>query len=469
MPTEMKENKRQITQGSRLMHPMPLLRMTQDRHFGIGLQEWKNAITSAENVDFPQRTRLLDIYSDMLLDSHLTSVIEKRRSNVTSAPITFIKADGTTDQRIADVTAAPWFDQFLKDVLDARFFGFSLFQFDTDSDGYPTCQMVRRKHVDPIRRLILAEQYDHDGMPFDDFYNLLMVGNPYDLGLLVKAARYVIYKNNDIGDWSEFAEIFGMPIREYTYDATDEESRQRLLADASSQGAAQVYVHPEGTSLNLIESGSKSGSLDVFKGLADFCNAELSKLFLGNTLTTQAGDTGTQALGSVQKKSEDIILRDDRKYVLNVLNYQLTDIFAALGFDTRGGKFQFEETEDVDIEKQLRIVQGLYAMGLDIDQNYLYEKFGIQKPDNAQTSLAKVAKEALDTESQNQPTDPDTADPTADPNPDPEADTTPNPDPDTVLIYKDTPTIYNKDTHPTAEERRQLETWHRFFVMGADK
>ena len=128
-----------------------------------------------------------------------------------------------------------------------------------------------------------------------------------------------------------------MPIREYTYDATDEESRQRLLADASSQGAAQVYVHPEGTSLNLIESGSKSGSLDVFKGLADFCNAELSKLFLGNTLTTQAGDTGTQALGSVQKKSEDIILRDDRKYVLNVLNYQLTDIFAALGFSTWSG------------------------------------------------------------------------------------------------------------------------------------
>ena len=117
----------------------------------------------------------------------------------------------------------------------------------------------------------------------------------------------------------------------------------------------------------------------------------------------------------------------------------------------------------MDIEKQLRIVQGLYAMGLDIDSNYLYEKFGIQKPDDAQTSLAKVAKEALDTESQNQPTDPDTADPTA--------DTTPNPgpDPDQDLIYKESPTIYNKDTTPTAEERRQLETWHRFFVMGADK
>ena len=95
----------------------------------------------------------------------------------------------------------------------------------------------------------------------------------------------------------------------------------------------------------------------------------------------------------------------------------------------------------MDSEKQLRIVQGLYAMGLDIDSNYLYEKFGIQKPDDAQTSLAKVAKEALDTESQNQPTDPDTADPTPDHNPDPEADTTPHPDPHphTSPIYKDTP------------------------------
>lgn len=368
-----------ITQGSRMMKPQPVVRLTQTRRFGIGIQEWKQAITSAENVDYPMRTRLLDIYEDMMLDSHLTSVIEKRRSNVTSAPISFVRADGTTDENIGMMIESPWFDKFLKDVLDARFYGFSLFQFDTDADGFPTCQMVRRKHVDPVRRMILAEQYDQKGTPFDDFYNLLLVGDPYDLGMLVKAARYVIYKNNDLGDWSEFAEIFGMPIREYTYDATDEDSRRRILEDARSQGAAQVYVHPEGTSLNLIESGGKTGSLDIYKGLADFCNAELSKLFLGNTLTTQAGDTGTQALGTVQKKSEDMILGEDRKYVLNVLNYHMTDIFAAMGMDTRAGKFQYEETEDDDMEKQLRIVQGLQGMGLNIDEDYLYEKFGVKK------------------------------------------------------------------------------------------
>lgn len=375
----MKNKQREVTQGSRTQSPAPVVRITPPHRWGVGIGEWKSAITSAESVDYPRRARLLDIYADMMMDAHLSSVIEKRRSNVTSAPVVYVGADGKTDERVGEMIAAPWFDKMLRDILDAKFYGFSLFQLDTDGDGWPTCRLIQRKHVDPVRRLIKCEQSDPDGTPFDAFYNLMLVGEPYDLGMIAKAARYVIYKNNDIGDWAEFAEVFGMPIREYTYDATDEESRARLLADAQQQGAAQVYIHPEGTSLNLVESGGKGGSMEVYRALADFCNAEISKLFLGNTLTTEAGETGTQALGTVQKKGEDIILREDRKFVLNVLNYQLSDILTAMGVLKPGGRFAYEETEDVDLDKQLRIVQGLHAMGLDMDEDYLFEKFGVKK------------------------------------------------------------------------------------------
>jgi len=51
-----------------------------------------------------------------------------------------------------------------------------------------------------------------------------------------------------------------------------------------------------------------------------------------------------------------------------------------MGIDTSNGSFVFEETENVDIEKQLRIVQGLNQMGLPISDSYLYEKFGVEKP-----------------------------------------------------------------------------------------
>jgi phage gp29-like protein len=70
--------------------------------------------------------------------------------------------------------------------------------------------------------------------------------------------------------------------------------------------------------LQLIESGNKTGSSDLYDNLCERCNKELSKLFLGNTLTTEAQATGSEALGNVHKKEEDQILKADQKFVLNV-------------------------------------------------------------------------------------------------------------------------------------------------------
>ena len=87
----------------------------------------------------------------------------------------------------------------------------------------------------------------------------------------------------------------------------------------------------------------------------------------------------------MQAKGEDLIKQSDRTFILNILNYDVTDMFLSLGIDTRNGKFIFEETEDVDVEKQMRIVQGLHQMGLPIPDDYLYEKFGIDKPEEGKS------------------------------------------------------------------------------------
>ena len=63
-----------------------------------------------------------------------------------------------------------------------------------------------------------------------------------------------------------------------------------------------------------------------------------------------------------------------------------------MGFDTRSGRFQYDETEDTDLDQQLRVVQGLYAMGLEIDHDYLYEKFGVKKSESTRRP-GKDAKE----------------------------------------------------------------------------
>ena len=154
----------------------------------------------------------------------------------------------------------------------------------------------------------------------------------------MKAAIWVIYKRNDVADWAQFAEVFGAPIREYTYPTDDDEARQKALDDADSTGSLSVFVHAEDTVLKLVEAANKTGSADLYDKLCERCNNEISKLFLGNTLTTEASDKGTQALGTVHKDVEEKVTLSDRQDILDVLNYDMADIFAMLGIDTTGGE-----------------------------------------------------------------------------------------------------------------------------------
>ena len=124
-----------------------------------------------------------------------------------------------------------------------------------------------------------------------------------------------------------------------------------------------------------------------------YCNDELSKLELGNTLTTEAGDTGTQALGTVHQSVEDKIERADQKMILDVLNYELTDVFTNLGMNTAGGEFSFVVPQNKDLSARVQIDQQLKNMGLPISDDYLYETYGIEKPKNYEE--LKKAKAAL--------------------------------------------------------------------------
>ena len=110
---------------------------------------------------------------------------------------------------------------------------FISFQFYKKKE-WITYDLIPRKHVDPTRKLILRRQTDITGTSWDEFSDLLFVGSADDMGLLAKAAPWVIYKRNTAADWAQFAEIFGMPIREYIYETDDDDARQRAIDDAEN-------------------------------------------------------------------------------------------------------------------------------------------------------------------------------------------------------------------------------------------
>ena len=377
-----RKNKRITVSGNipRLNQKQPaVIRLTQPKRFNIDTSDFMAAIHAAENVDYAQRTKLYDLYTDILLDAHLSSVIDKRKNAVLCSSVEF-QRNGKPDDAINEQILSPWFYRCVSDILDARFWGFSLLQFYKNNE-WIDYDLVPRKHVEPVRRLILSRQTDIQGISWDEFSDLLFIGRDTDLGLLAKAAPWVIYKRNTTADWAQFSEVFGMPIQEYIYDTDDEDARERALQDANSIGSLATFIHGKDTELQLREAGNKTGSADVYERLVERCNSEISKLILGNTLTTESSDKGTQALGTVHKKVEESVAKADREYVLKVLNYDMTDIFARMGINTSGGKFCFPEKKDVDPNTEMSVLTQLHTtFSLPIDDDYLYEKFGVEKP-----------------------------------------------------------------------------------------
>lgn len=383
--------------------------LTQNRRGRLDIGTYMTALKAAENIDYPRRAPLYDVYDDILNDTHLSSVITKRKSAVLNTPIEF-KRNGKVDEKIEEQLRSPWFYNFLGDLLDTIQFGNSTFQFYRNGNwlGY---DLVPRKHVDPVRKIILRRQTDITGTPFDEFNDLVSIGKSRDMGLLAKAAPWVIYKRNTVGDWAQFSELFGQPLREGTYDGWDVDARAKIIEDLTSLGGSPIIVHPEGTNIKLIESTAKSASSGLYNDFKDSCNSELSKLYLGNTLTTESNKTGTQALGTVHQSGENKIEATDKQFVLNVLNYELTDIFINLGIDTKGGEFAFVVPQNKDLSARIDIDTKLKAMGLPIGDDYLYETYGIPKPINydelKSAAMIVMPRPPADVKDEDEDNDPD--------------------------------------------------------------
>ena len=179
-------------------------------------------------------------------------------------------------------------------------------------------------------------------------------------------------------------------MRKYTYDPDDESALEQLKENDASQGSASSWFLPDGCNMDLVESGNTTGSSDLYKSLIDTCNSEISKLFLGNTLTTEAGTKGSQALGTVHGKVEERIAQSDRKFILNLLNYEMTDIFLRLGINTSGGEFCFSEPKMIDPTTKMNLFTQASSLGLEISKKQIYNELGLECPTDEKDTIKRL-------------------------------------------------------------------------------
>jgi SPP1 gp7 family putative phage head morphogenesis protein len=288
------------------------------------------------------------------------------------------------------ITETPWFFDFKKHAMESIIWGHSLIELIPGIDLIDKAVLIPRINVKPEIGLVALDAYNEsNGINYetDPLYSkrLISVGGKKDYGLLMTAAQYVIYKRGGFGDWAQFAELFGMPFRVGEYDPFDAKSRQLLDEALSKMGGAGYAVIPKGSSIEIKEAGG-TGQSQIFQDLIKTCNEEISKLFLGQTMTTDNGSSRSQS--EVHKDVEDEITMSDILWLEYFLNWELKYKLIDLGYSgLENGKFKFNLTNELPLEKQIEIDLKV-ASKVNIDPVYFYEKYGVPMPDGKPSAVA---------------------------------------------------------------------------------
>ena len=398
--------------------------LTQTDRGEVDIEDYLAAVKDAESVDYPNNSRLMDLIEDALMDGHLSSVREKRQAAILRNRPEFLR-DGKIDKRVNEQIRSPWFRSLLLDIIDADEYGNTLVQFRREGE-WITYDKIPRKHYDPVRRIVKTRQSDIEGVSFDEYRHMMLIGDPRSLGRLTKAALYVIYKRNSMSDFAAFIEKFGRPFIEGEYDGYDEKIRRKLLDDLFRHSGGSVLVRPSGSKITLHDIASKGATGDLHKTFIQLCDEEISKLYLGSTLTVEVGDKGTQALGNVHQEGQEDVAGLTKQWLLDVLNYELTDILTNLGLRTRGGEFAFAAPKTKNLTARANVDQTLFNMGVAFPESYFAETYGIPAPDEGERVISKFALEQAKPEPEPKPTPAPEPEPVEEPEKDTEPPMEPN-------------------------------------------
>jgi hypothetical protein len=344
------------------------------------LQKLRNALLSAENIVRPVRQELYDIYEDIVLDDHLVSVMAQRRLAVTTSSIVFQK-DGQPIDSINRLVGTEMFEEILEHILDARFWGFSLIKVDFISEK---AEIVPRPHVVPLKGIVVQRPYDVDGIDYTlpqytAFY--LPAGKPKDLGLLLVAAALVYIKRGNLSDWAQFNEIFGQPLRVGEYDPNMPGQKEQMQEALKEAGAVAHMVIPTGAALKFVEA-NKSGASDTYNVMDERMEAAISKLIMGQTMTTENGSSRSQA--EVHERVANKIAMSDRKFVLRYLNGALKNMLLAQGFtEAAHGEFQFVDEEELSKETMLKMDLDIHSQVGKLKKEYFSENYNVDFVDDS--------------------------------------------------------------------------------------
>lgn len=258
-----------------------------------------------------------------------------------SVPMYYCDEKGNViDEWTQELCNKRWQMEMKREMAFSFFWGFSGLNFDPISEKlykYPI------QDLDPLNRFLRQSTYSfYDGVFFNDHDNLLWCqpNTSYEsfLGWMQPIAREFIRMNMNDNNWLAAGKKLAFPVFTIGYpegnDSADASGKlynpyrdeAETIARDIGPGKAVVYPYvklPNGeiqknVDIEFEKTGASQKAHSIFQDFNEVKKNEIRELILGGTLTADAGDKGSRALGEVQE-------RKLQKFLMSVIEYVIAE------------------------------------------------------------------------------------------------------------------------------------------------
>lgn len=340
------------------------------------------SIEAAERIQLPNRYRLYDLYHDVVtIDGHLSGIMEKRTKAVTNKELRFVDSAGRQVDALTELIGTEKFGRLVELVMESVYWGVSGVEFLIG--GEFDFLEIPRKHIRPEQGLIVRSQYDSSGTPLAELPWCWVIGRRNSLGRLLQCSMYALYKRGAFGDFAQYVEIFGQPVRVIRYDAYDKKTQEELRRMMQQHGGSLVMMLPKQADFEMLDGKTSNGTGELQERLIKCCNQEMSIAILGNSETTVSSSSSGYAQAEVHAAQQYEVTKGDLITVLHALNSRyFLGVLRSYGYPVGGGKFEFTREEDIErLTKRLNLDLKL-SEKVPVADDYWYETYRLPKPDN---------------------------------------------------------------------------------------
>ncbi|GAB6127317.1 DUF935 domain-containing protein [Humidesulfovibrio idahonensis] len=384
---------------------------------GLTPRKLNQILANADAGDIVDQCRLFAEIEDR--DEHVHAELSKRRRALLGLQWNIVpgKGKGTPknpDKRAAAVAEAvreqfdsiPDFEDMVLDLADAIGYGFAALEIEWGFDGrvhVPVCLHHRPQTWFQLwptpfggdGNTLRLRDGSMEGLP------LLPLGwvlhrHRSKSGLLPRSGLFrvlvwtYLLKGYARGDFAEFLEIHGLPLRVGTYPATatkDDKAALKRAIQAIGHDAAGII--PQGMVIDFKEAAK--GSEKPFEAMLNHCERGQSKAILGGTLTSQAdGKSSTNALGKIHDDVRRDIMASDARQIASTITQQLLMPLAVLNVGVSDPAllpyFMFDTSDPADLTELAEALPKLSEC-MRIPEAWAHEKAGIPLPEGDEPIL----------------------------------------------------------------------------------